>query len=89
MRPAKVALLIRADSTAAIPVLPDGRKFTIEEVQKIVGGHVAVIRLPHNIKMMVNEDGIPLLLPLNLFASQMANQKVVGDVLVVPKGMGF
>lgn len=90
MRPAKVALLIKSDSSAAIPVLPNnGKKFGLEEVQKVVGGYVEVVRLPHNMKMLVNEEGILMKLPLNLLASQMANQKIVGDVIVVPKGMGW
>lgn len=72
------------------PIHPDnGNKFTLDEVQKVVGGYVQVIRLAHNMKLLVNEDGLMKGLPLNILASQMANRKIVGDVILVPKGMGW
>lgn len=56
---------------------------TLEECQKFVGGLIAIVPLMDGSQMIVNEDGLPLDLPFNDKASQMAGQHLVGDVLVL------
>lgn len=89
MKAAKVATWIKVDGTI-IPVLPSkGSKFTLKEVQEMVGGYVARISLPGRNVMLVNEEGIPRELPLNETASRFAGQTIVGDVVILPRGMGW
>lgn len=89
MKAAKVANWIKVDGTI-IPVVPSkGSKFTLKEVQDMVGGYVARIALPGRSVMLVNEEGLPRGLPLNETASRYAVQQIVGDVVVLPRGMGW
>ena len=54
----------------------------LEEAQGVVGGYVEVVRL-NNGKMLVNEDGISLGLELNMLASIIAEQPILGTVAIV------
>ena len=40
------------------------------------------VRLPEGQAMVVNEEGLLMKLPFNTVASMLANQTIVGDVLV-------
>lgn len=89
VKAAKVANWIKVDGTI-IPVVPSkGSKFTLEEVQEMVGGFVERITLPGRTVMLVDEDGLPRGLPLNETASRLAARDIVGDVVVLPRGMGW
>jgi hypothetical protein len=89
VKAAKVGNWIKADGTI-IPVVPSkGSRFTLEEVQEMVGGFVARIPLPNRAVMLVNEDGLPLELPVNESAGRLTGIRVVGDVVVLPRGMGW
>lgn len=64
----------------------------LAEMQKAVGGYITKIPLLAIVKgfnepcvMILNEEGVPLKLPVNLQASMLAMQHVVGDVIVMPK----
>ena len=62
----------------------DPRKgYTLEEVQKFVGGYVEVVPVPgHRGRIfIVNEEGLLHGLPLNAVASAAAGRTLVGDVL--------
>ena len=54
----------------------------LEEAQGVVGGYVEVVRLNKG-KMLVNEDGISLGLELNMLASIIAEQPILGTVAIV------
>jgi uncharacterized protein DUF3846 len=89
MKAAKIGNWIKVDGTI-VPVVPGkGAKFRLEELQEMVGGYVERLRLPDGFVMIVNEDGIPMGLPPNEVASQMARTNIVGDVVVLPRGMGW
>jgi hypothetical protein len=87
--PPKVGTWIKTDGTM-VPVLPEkGKKFGLKELQGMVGGLVERLKLPKRGVMIVNEEGLPLGLPYNAEASKVAGQDIVGDVVVLPRGMGW
>ena len=56
---------------------------TLSEAQKAVGGYVEVLVLPDGRQLLVNEDGLQEGLPLNKNASLIAEQIILGDVLIL------
>ena len=65
----------------------NGKDFSLEEAQGIVGGYVEVIHLSSTQLMIVNEEGLLRKLPYNQQASLIAYMArkanaIVGDVLV-------
>ena len=64
----------------------NGKKFTLTEVQALVGGYVEMIPVSRNISLLVDEDGRPKGLPINQVASQIYGMMLVGHVLVIGKG---
>jgi len=56
---------------------------TLEQVQKVVDGYVEVIKVPnsHNI-LIVDEEGKLKNKPINVTASKLAQQEIVGDVVL-------
>jgi hypothetical protein len=60
----------------------DGKKYSLKEMQSIVGGLIERIRLPSGEDMWVNEEGAMLRLLPNEAASALAGLRIVGDVLV-------
>ena len=68
---------------------------SLKEMQQAVNGYIERVRLPANatlkIKglsepcvMIVNEEGLPRRLPVNLEASMIAQCHIVGDVIIMP-----
>jgi hypothetical protein len=53
----------------------------------MVGGYAAPIKTIDNKTMLVDDDGLLRGRPVNLLASNMAGFGIVGDALVVPRGM--
>lgn len=72
----------------------NGKQFTLEEAQKSVGFksnhkgavYVEAIRLPHDILVLVDEDGISKGLEFNADASALVGRRIVGNALLVPPG---
>ena len=68
----------------------NGVYFTLEELQKGVGGYIEALYLHDGRVMFVNEDGKRLELPPNPLADMMAHQQtriaendhIVGDVII-------
>lgn len=59
---------------------------TLEQMQEAVGGYIEFVRITSDGAMMVvNEEGLLKKLPYNKVASIMANQTIVGDVLIFSK----
>ena len=89
VKPAKVGQWIKVDGTI-IPVLPSkGTRFTLKEVQDMVGGYVERVQLPKGMVVLANEEGFPMGLPRNPVASQMTGVDLLGDVVLLPRGMGW
>ena len=93
-----MAMHIKSDGTI-IPVKPEnGKNFSLDELNKFVGGYMEIVRLqaghvglievkPGDL-MIVNDNGLRLELPLNRTATAMywlgrnSVDPVVGDVLL-------
>lgn len=89
VKAAKVGTIIKADGTTT-PVVPSkGTRFTLTEVQEIVDGYVERLRLSRGEVMLVDEEGVLKEKPVNRSASEIAGRMIVGDVLLLPRGMGW
>ena len=56
----------------------------LEELQKAVGGYIETVNIPyHDSVMIVNEEGLLLGLKINIIASEIANQPIVGNALIL------
>jgi len=62
----------------------NGRDFSLEEMQEIVGGFIEIVYLDNGQLMIVNEEGKINGLPLNENASMLVGYTdlIMGDVLV-------
>lgn len=78
--------VVHVDGTVEVHPLPPEEKM-LEALQGWAGGYIERIRLPGGFIMVVNEDGRPKRLPLNLTASMLADRPffspIVGDVVVM------
>lgn len=86
--PAKqgVTVLLTTDGKET-PVTPaNGKRFTLKEGQKLVGGYVERLRLSRSIWMLVDEDGFSKGLAPNVRASVMSGHDIVGPALVYTSG---
>jgi hypothetical protein len=67
----------------------NGKKFTLAELQALVGGYIEMVRIPGDAGkrvLFVDEDGRLKGLKPNVRASQIAGQLIVGNaVLCSPK----
>jgi hypothetical protein len=71
-----MALWIRTnpDGATAEPVLPaNGATFTLEEMQRMVGGHIEALRLGDGTILWLNEEGKLYGLPFNPIANELAH----------------
>ena len=83
------SVIYRADGLKE-PISPkNGKNFQLEELQEIVGGYIEIIHLPTlEKKMVMNEDGKAMELPINRLATEILRDAyatsdiVVGDVLI-------
>lgn len=65
----------------------NGEDFSLEELQKFVGGYIEIVSLPNDKIMVANEEGKCYNLPLNVLATHMMqqigrNDTIVGNVLI-------
>jgi len=74
--------IIRADGTSEERMPADGKEFSLPELQDAVGGYIELITITDGRFMVVNEEGLLKKLPMNMVASSLAHQIIVGDVLV-------
>lgn len=77
-----MAYVLKADGTAWEQKPRNEVAFTPPEIQVLVHGDIEVIKLPWHGLMFVNEEGVLLGLPWNVKASGVAEQRIVGDVLL-------
>ena len=79
-----MATLIKADETST-EVKPKNNKkhFSLEELQKFVGGYIQIANTTDGRLMIMNEEGRLNGLPFNKIATDLyRNSVIVGDVLV-------
>lgn len=76
-----MATLILQDGTT-LDILPEGKRFTLSELQKLVGGYIECIRLSDGSCLVVDEEGKPKGLPINAQATLLA--QLPGDFVVGP-----
>jgi len=78
-----MAKIIRTDGTET-PISPkNGIDFSLEELQKIVGGPIEILHTPCSGEIIViNEEGKCEGLPVNWDATAMFGWPLVGSVLV-------
>lgn len=83
-----MALLIKVDDlvTNYEQVKPKGETFSLEELQKFVGGYIEIIHVANGeLCMVVNEEGKILGLPINHIATRLhicLNTRPFFDVIV-------
>lgn len=73
-----MAVLIKSNGQASNVVV-----ISIDDLQEFVGGHFETIGINCNQTLVVNEEGLPLKLPVNHVASELFNRELYGDVVVV------
>lgn len=62
----------------------NGKLFTLEELQTAVNGYIQLIPISDNKLMVVDEEGLLKAdAQLNIEASRIAGQRIVGDVLII------
>lgn len=61
----------------------DGKRYTLEEIQKMVGGFFQIVSLEDKYIVLADEDGLSKKLPYNEFASHLYGKHLVGNVAVV------
>lgn len=66
-----------------VHVVPSGENPDLETLQRLVGGLIQPIYYKPGKVMWVNEEGLLLGLPLNMLASAIAGQPVVGPVVLM------
>lgn len=86
----KSGVIIQVDSTIKEVEPADGKFFSLEELQKAVGGYIEGIHLECGCIMFVNEEGKLNDLPLNQNATALfwhssgyTGDVIVGDAIVV------
>lgn len=83
-------LWITADGVRQEVVPANGKKFTLEELQKYVGGYIEMTKTYDGRTMWVNEEGLLRNLPINLVATFLIHPAYMhdgirGDVLIIHK----
>lgn len=84
-----MAIILKSNGEEQFVTPECGNRFSLEELQKIVGGYIELIYL-RNYLMIVNEEGKIYNLPINVDATEVArfnqsimpNDYIVGDVLI-------
>lgn len=76
-------LIIKTDGSVS-EFKPAGKRITLEEMQKIVGGYIEMLHLDGRSKkvLVVNEEGKLKNLPINHKATLMAKSDWIQDIIV-------
>lgn len=86
-----MATLYKTDGTISTVKPNNGRDFSLEELQKFVGGYIEIVYLDDSL-MVVNEEGKLMGLELNRAATNLyrhyigVDDHIVGDALVCRQG---
>lgn len=76
-----MAILITTDGMVTHIQPNNDTDFTLEELQTYVGGFIEIIRLPKDNILVVNEEGLLQDMQINTYASLLAQQTIVGNVV--------
>lgn len=76
--------LLRADGTQC-HVWPKKRKFSLDELQKLVGGYIERVEIGPGLDMIVDEEGRLKGLPQNAEATLLAGRLIVGNAFVLAR----
>lgn len=81
-----IPYLVKTDFSTTEVTPSNGKNFTLEELQEMVGGYIEIIRIPNkpSMRLVVNEDGQIKGLPTNHMATWIFGSEIVGDVLYAP-----
>lgn len=81
-----MAQLLRSDGTFEYVKPLDGTEFTLEELQKLVGGYIEIKKLHSGQFLVIDEEGKIKDKPVNLNASKLFNalpyDYIVGDAVL-------
>lgn len=78
-----MATVLWVDGTRHDGVPKNGRNFTLDELQTLVGGYIEALNAVDGRLMIVNEDGLNLQLPINEQATQLAGQPLPPPGVIV------
>jgi hypothetical protein len=81
-----MGMLLRANGTQE-EIKPAGKRFTLAEMQSLVGGQIELTRTVGGQLMLMNEEGKLQRLPFNRKASALfAQDQILGDVVLLDPG---
>jgi hypothetical protein len=85
-----MATLYKTDGTIEEVKPRSGKEFELEELQKIVGGYIELVRTVDGDAMVINELGKVNKMDLNILATRLyrfgRHDPIVGPALVVSRG---
>lgn len=85
-----MATILRSDGSREEVTIPDLEGDGLQFLQQAVGGYIEPVYLAGDQAMFVNDMGQIEGLPVNHRASELANQLIVGDVVVgTRRELGF
>lgn len=76
-----MAQLIKSNGETIEITPKNGKDFKWEELYKMIGGYIEIIRVGNGNILVVDEEGKVKCCPINIAASHLAGQVVVGDVV--------
>lgn len=85
----KPPCIVKTDGTVEEYNPENGEEFTLEELQRAVGGYIEVVPFwgdPNSV-MLANEEGLLIGLPINDKSMELVGKPLVGDLLVIPAEM--
>jgi hypothetical protein len=78
-----MATLYKTDGSKEVIKPADGKKFQIEELQKLVGGYVERVKLPFDQRLIVDEDAKLKGKPMNQSASLVLHRAMGGETVPI------
>jgi hypothetical protein len=78
-----MAKLITEDGMTREVIPSNGESFTLEEMQRFVGGLIEPVYLDDERIILVNEEGLLLNMPVNMRASMLVGFPLAGPALLV------
>ena len=76
-----MSVVYKADGSSE-SVAPEGKTFTLTQMQKIVGGLIEIVRLKDGTCLIINEEGKLVGLDYNAAATKLAREVLYGDYIV-------
>ena len=81
-----MATIIKTDGTKQNIEPKDGKTFSLKELQEAVGGYIELVPLNDGKLLVCDEEGkLKANAQINEEASRIANQQIVGQVIIIDK----